>query len=94
MKTTIIYDNTAFRRDLQADALVESKGKRILFDTGRILLSNMRKLVIVPKDIDEVFILILITLAAYPLSLIRTMKLRYVFLVLSVEVKTQKKLLK
>lgn len=63
MKTTIIYDNTAFRRDLQADwgfsALVETKGKRILFDTGgsgSILLSNMRKLGIVPKEIDEVFI--------------------------------------
>lgn len=63
MKTTIIYDNTAFRRDLQADwgfsALVETKGKRILFDTGgsgSILLSNMGKLGIVPKEIDEVFI--------------------------------------
>lgn len=63
MKTTIIYDNTAFRRDLQANwgfsALVEAKGKRILFDTGgsgSILLSNMRKLKIIPKEIDDVFI--------------------------------------
>ena len=63
MKATIIYDNTAFRKDLQADwgfsALIEVKGKRILFDTGgsgSILLSNMRKLEIVPQEIDEVFI--------------------------------------
>jgi len=63
MKATIIYDNTAFRKDLQADwgfsALIEAKGKRILFDTGRsgsILLSNMNKLEIIPKEIDEVFI--------------------------------------
>ncbi|MFO8083176.1 MAG: MBL fold metallo-hydrolase [Desulfobacterales bacterium] len=63
MKTTIIYDNTAFRKDLQADwgfsALVEAKGKRILFDTGAsgsILLSNMEKLGIVPKEINDVFI--------------------------------------
>jgi 7,8-dihydropterin-6-yl-methyl-4-(beta-D-ribofuranosyl)aminobenzene 5'-phosphate synthase len=63
MKATIIYDNTAFKKDLQADwgfsALIEAKGKRILFDTGgsgSILLSNMSKLEIVPKEIDEVFI--------------------------------------
>ncbi len=63
MKTTIIYDNTAFRKDLQADwgfsALVEAKGRKILFDTGgsgSILLSNMRKLGIFPKEIDDVFI--------------------------------------
>jgi len=63
MKTTIIYDNTAFRKDLQAvwgfSALVEAKRKKILFDTGgsgSILLSNMGKLGIVPKEIDEVFI--------------------------------------
>lgn len=63
MKITIIYDNTAFRKDLQADwgfsALVEAWGKKILFDTGGsgyILLSNMEKLEIVPEDIDDVFI--------------------------------------
>ncbi len=63
MKTTIIYDNTAFRKDLHADwgfsALVEAKGKKILFDTGgsgSILLSNMEKLEIVPGEIDDVFI--------------------------------------
>ena len=63
MKATIIYDNTAFRKDLQADwgfaALIEANGKRILFDTGgsgSILLSNMNKLGITPKEIDDVFI--------------------------------------
>lgn len=63
MKVTIIYDNTAFRKDLEADwgfsALVETHQKRILFDTGangRILLSNMQKLGINPKEIQDVFI--------------------------------------
>ncbi len=63
MKITIIYDNTSFRKDLQADwgfsALVEAKGKRILFDTGSsgsILLANMAKLEIAPEEIDDVFI--------------------------------------
>ena len=56
MKVTILYDNTVFRKDLQADwgfsALIEAKGKSILFDTGgsgSILLANMSKLGIVPK---------------------------------------------
>ena len=63
MKATIIYDNTVFRDDLQADwgfaALIETDGKRILFDTGgrgSILLSNMRKLNIDAQRIDDVFI--------------------------------------
>ncbi|VUT28191.1 MAG: 7, 8-dihydropterin-6-methyl-4-(beta-D-ribofuranosyl)-aminobenzene-5'-phosphate synthase [Candidatus Syntrophoarchaeum sp. GoM_oil] len=63
MKVTIVYDNTAFRKDLQADwgfsALVEAKERRILFDTGAngsILLSNMQKLGINPKEINEIFI--------------------------------------
>ena len=63
MKVTIIYDNTAFRKDLEADwgfsALVETHQKRILFDTGasgKILLSNMQKLGIDPKEIQDVFI--------------------------------------
>ncbi|HEY62318.1 MAG TPA: MBL fold metallo-hydrolase [Anaerolineae bacterium] len=64
MKVTIIYDNTAFRKDLQSDwgfsALVEGEDiPKILFDTGAngdILLSNMEKLNINPASIDEVFI--------------------------------------
>ena len=63
MKITIIYDNTAFRKDLIADwgfsALVEARERKILFDTGangRILLSNMQKLKIDPKEIEDVFI--------------------------------------
>ena len=64
MKITIIYDNTAFRKDLQADwgfsALIEAENTpKILFDTGAsgsILLSNMEKIDIDPKDIEEIFI--------------------------------------
>ncbi len=63
MRVIIIYDNTAFRKDLIADwgfsALVEVKERKILFDTGangRILLSNMQKLKIDPKEIEDVFI--------------------------------------
>jgi len=63
MKLTIVFDNTAFRKDLQPDwgfaALVETETKKILFDTGAngaILLSNMQKLGINPKQISEVFI--------------------------------------
>jgi len=64
VKITIIYDNTSFEKDLQADwgfsCLVEEKDTpRILFDTGangKILLSNMEKLKIDPLSIEEVFI--------------------------------------
>jgi len=63
MKITIIYDNEAFRKDLEADwgfsCLVETEGRKILFDTGAngdILLSNMQKLGIDPKQIQDVFI--------------------------------------
>ncbi|MBN1900840.1 MBL fold metallo-hydrolase [Candidatus Sumerlaeota bacterium] len=63
MKITIIYDNTTLREDLQADwgfsALVEAGGRKILFDTGAngpILISNMQKLGINPKEISDVFI--------------------------------------
>ena len=64
MKITVIYDNTVYKKDLQADwgfsALVEAENTpRILFDTGgngKILLSNMEKLRIEPNSIDEVFI--------------------------------------
>jgi len=68
MKITIVYDNTAFRKGLQADwgfsALIEVKGRKILFDTGangRILLSNMEKLEIDPKEIEDVFISLILT---------------------------------
>lgn len=63
MKITIIYDNTAFRKDLQSNwgfsALIETNERKILFDTGgngSILLSNMQKLGINPKEINDVFI--------------------------------------
>jgi len=64
MKITIVYDNTTFRKDLQADwgfsCLVEEKGiPKILFDSGangEILLSNMEKLKIDPLSIEEIFI--------------------------------------
>jgi len=63
MRITIIYDNTAFRKDLQADwgfsALVEVGNRKILFDTGangRILLSNMEKLELDAREIEDVFI--------------------------------------
>jgi 7,8-dihydropterin-6-yl-methyl-4-(beta-D-ribofuranosyl)aminobenzene 5'-phosphate synthase len=63
MRVTIIYDNTSLREDLRADwgfsALIEARGRRILFDTGArgdVLLGNMRVLGLDPKSIEEVFI--------------------------------------
>ncbi|HBF43901.1 MAG TPA: MBL fold metallo-hydrolase [Desulfobacteraceae bacterium] len=63
MKITIIYDNETFKEGLQSDwgfsCLIEAYGKNILFDTGArsdILLSNMKKLDLDPRKIDEVFI--------------------------------------
>jgi len=64
IEVTIIYDNKAYRRDLEADwgfsCLVEvGNTPRILFDTGTkggVLLRNMKKLHIEPGSIDEVFI--------------------------------------
>jgi 7,8-dihydropterin-6-yl-methyl-4-(beta-D-ribofuranosyl)aminobenzene 5'-phosphate synthase len=63
MNVTIIYDNTSYQQSLRADwgfsALVEVKGRRILFDTGArgdILLGNMKALGIDPKSIEEIFI--------------------------------------
>lgn len=63
MRVTITYDNISIREDLRADwgfsALVEARGRRILFDAGArgdILLSNMRALEIDPRSIEEVFI--------------------------------------
>ena len=64
MKITLVYDNTACRKELQADwgfsCLVEIENTpRILFDTGTkgsILLSNLQKLGIESASIDEIFI--------------------------------------
>jgi len=64
MKITIIYDNDVWKEGLKADwgfsCLVEIENTpKILFDTGAngsILLSNMKKMNIDPKSIDEIFI--------------------------------------
>ncbi|MCK4348120.1 MAG: MBL fold metallo-hydrolase, partial [Thermoplasmatales archaeon] len=64
MKITIVYDNDVWERGLKADwgfsCLVEIENTpKILFDTGAsgsILLSNMKKMNIDPKSIDEIFI--------------------------------------
>lgn len=63
MRITILYDNTAFREDLQPDwgfsCLVELADRTILFDTGgdgSILMDNMNKLDIDPSTVDDVFI--------------------------------------
>jgi len=63
MKATILYDNTVWDTDMQADwgfaCLIEAYGRSILFDTGAdgtILLNNMALAGIHPTEIDEVFI--------------------------------------
>ena len=63
MKITILYDNTLFQNNLEADwgfsCLAEAYGRTILFDTGAngaILLENMKKLNIQPSSVDDVFI--------------------------------------
>ena len=63
IRITIIYDNNPLVEGLQPDwgfsCLVEVGETRLLFDTGddgNILLSNMSKLKINPKDIDLVFL--------------------------------------
>ncbi|MDZ7623703.1 MAG: MBL fold metallo-hydrolase [Ignavibacteriaceae bacterium] len=63
VQITIIYDNNPFLKGLQTDwgfaCLVEVGYTKLLFDTGdngNILLSNMSKLNIDPKDIDLVFL--------------------------------------
>lgn len=59
MKITIVYDNNPYRTGLQSDwgfaAVVDYGEERLLFDTGKdgtILLSNMKKLDILPQSID------------------------------------------
>ncbi|MBW2739319.1 MAG: hypothetical protein JRE64_10840 [Deltaproteobacteria bacterium] len=56
MKITIIYDNTAWDKNLTPDwgfsCLVEAYDRKILFDTGAkgsILLDNMKKLDVDPE---------------------------------------------
>ena len=63
MRITILYDNTTWKEGFQADwgfsCLVEILDRKILFDTGgkgSILLHNMKKLNIDPRDIDEIFL--------------------------------------
>ena len=63
VRITIIYDNNPFIEGLQTDwgfsCLVETGETKLLFDTGdngNILLSNMSKLKINPKDIHLVFL--------------------------------------
>jgi len=65
MKLTIVYDNELFRKDigLKSDwgfsCLIELKYDAILFDTGangEILLSNMNRLDINPRDIKKIVI--------------------------------------
>lgn len=63
MKATILYDNTVWDADMQADwgfsCLIEVHGRFILFDTGAdgaILLNNMALAGINPSEVDEVFI--------------------------------------
>jgi 7,8-dihydropterin-6-yl-methyl-4-(beta-D-ribofuranosyl)aminobenzene 5'-phosphate synthase len=60
---TIIYDNNAYKETLQTDwgfsCLIQGLEKSILFDTGsngNILIENMEKLGIQPRDIDLVFL--------------------------------------
>jgi len=62
MKISLIYDNTVYREELESDwgfaALVEAVDRTILFDAGsdgRILLENMKKMNINPKNVDTVF---------------------------------------
>jgi 7,8-dihydropterin-6-yl-methyl-4-(beta-D-ribofuranosyl)aminobenzene 5'-phosphate synthase len=65
MKLTIIYDNEIYQKDLGLKSdwgfscLIETENEKILFDTGakgRILLNNMQKLSINPKEISKVVI--------------------------------------
>jgi 7,8-dihydropterin-6-yl-methyl-4-(beta-D-ribofuranosyl)aminobenzene 5'-phosphate synthase len=63
LKITVIYDNNSWDERLKNEwgfaCLIESAGKRILFDTGGeggVLLGNMRSLNIDPEDISIVFI--------------------------------------
>ena len=61
LKISIVYDNHSWKNDLSPDwgfsCLVKSPDLSVLFDTGakgKILLFNMAKIGIYPKDIDVV----------------------------------------
>jgi 7,8-dihydropterin-6-yl-methyl-4-(beta-D-ribofuranosyl)aminobenzene 5'-phosphate synthase len=65
MKLTIVYDNEVFTKGigLKSDwgfsCLIETSDTNILFDTGakgKILLNNLEKLDINPKNIDKIII--------------------------------------
>jgi len=65
MKLTIVYDNEVFKKDLGLKSdwgfacLIQTNDKSILFDCGAkgdILLNNMQKLHLNPKDIDKIVI--------------------------------------
>ena len=63
MEITILYDNTVWQEGLKASwgfsCLVEVEKHTILFDTGgngALLLSNMKKLGVNPRNIEAVFI--------------------------------------
>jgi 7,8-dihydropterin-6-yl-methyl-4-(beta-D-ribofuranosyl)aminobenzene 5'-phosphate synthase len=63
IEITIIYDNYPFLKNLETDwgfsCLVEIGKISLLFDTGDkgdVLLNNMKKLGIAPKDVDFVFL--------------------------------------
>ena len=63
VKLTIVYDNEVFQNGLASDwgfsCYVQTPVTNLLFDTGakgNILLSNMTKLAINPKDIDTVML--------------------------------------
>ena len=65
MRLTIIYDNEVYKKgiDLKSDwgfsCLIETKDETVLFDTGAIgdiLLSNMKRLSVDPRNISKIAI--------------------------------------
>ena len=63
LRITVVYNNVPHAAGLTTGwgfaAVIETEGKRILFDTGgdsRVLLSNMERLGIDPKDIEAVIL--------------------------------------
>ncbi len=63
LEIRILFDNTAANKDFTRSwgfaALIDFRGKRILFDSGGdpiLLLEHMEKMKIDPKSIDEAFI--------------------------------------